>query len=217
MLNDLDNAMVAKPAPVVNLLIGAVPRLLDLIINHAIGRKRIDLSRINAPALKLIGPQTGLVKAIRAFRQQNRVLRDAEVLRRNGHHPRPPLLLGTDAEINRHFGVSHVPKVRLQINPVAVLLHRRCELIEALALELFLRLFVFLAKNLEHAGLDRERVLNRAIQVQKAGVFLKEDVLDVIRLLLRRFNVLWPNRSERRNVLTRENLDEVRKRHLNSV
>ena len=98
-----------------------------------------------------------------------------------------------------------------------MLLHRRGKLHDRLVFKLLLRLLVLLTPRLKHAGLDRDRVLDRAVEVQETGVLLEKYVLDVIRLLLRRLFVVLADRHERRNVFARENLDQIRHDHFDCV
>ena len=217
VFDHLNDAMVAKPAPVVHVLVNPVARFGHLVVDNAISREAIDQRRVNPALLQLVGAKAGLVEAIGALRQTHRVLRYAEVFRRHRHNAGAPLLLFADAEIHRVFRIVNVAKLGLQFDPVAMLLHRRGKLHDRLVFKLLLRLLVLLTPRLKHAGLDRDRVLDRAVEVQETGVLLEKYVLDVIRLLLRRLFVVLADRHERRNVFARENLDQIRHDHFDCV
>jgi hypothetical protein len=72
---------------------------------------------------------------------------------------------------------------------------------------------------MENALLEpKQRVLERGAEVQKAGVFLKGDVMQVSGFLLGRLYVLGPLRDERHNIIAaHEYLDQVRLDRLDGV
>ena len=106
----------------------------------------------------------------------------------------------------RDFAIRYPPlRMRDDLHPGVRGNDRERRIIE-IVIGFALVLLARLPPHLDDADLRQQRVLDEGIQHDEAGILLHEDVIDVIRLLLRGGNILRPDRLEPHHLVARRKM-----------